>query len=728
MARMYVWIGSMVCRALVLTSLVSVAAASEPAFRLHTLNSDSAHNACAVFDVNRDGRLDVVAGGWWYEAPDWKRHFVREVEMIRGRYDDYSHLPLDINGDGWLDLISANYRSQSIYWVEHPGPSLGPWRSHVVDRPGAMETGRLADIDGDGRLDLLPNGLEFAAWWEINAAEQTPKWVRHELPREIAGHGIGFGDLDGDGRGDIVASRGWLKAPADPRTGRWVFRPEFRLDRDGSIPILVLDVDQDGDNDIVWGRGHTIGLYWLEQKSDRAAGANSTWERHAIDTSWSQPHSILLADIDSDGQQDLVAGKRYMGHDGKDPGEFDPLVAYWYTFDVGKRVWRRNVISAGSPAGFGLDPKAADLDDDGDTDIVVSDRSGLYWFEQLSNGTEDAAPGDSPQYSSHDRLMVYLDDDGEEHPIEKPIELGIRRSHILAGMQRAMGSLPDSSSRVPLDLEMMSETDTGNYLRRKITFSSESNDRVPAYLLVPKNLTKPTAAMLCLHQATRIGKDEPAGLGGKPSLHYAHELAERGYICIVPDYPSFGDYAYEFETDGAHHASGSIKAVWNNIRCIDVLETLEQVDRDKIGCIGHSLGGHNGLFTAVFDQRIQAVVTSCGFTAFHHYYGGDLAGWTSPTYMPRIRDQYDSDSDRVPFDFYEVLAAIAPRAVFVNAPQRDSNFELAGVKAVVDGVQQVYDLRGAGDQLKLVTPDAAHDFPDEIREASYDWLDGRLQQ
>jgi dienelactone hydrolase len=160
---------------------------------------------------------------------------------------------------------------------------------------------------------------------------------------------------------------------------------------------------------------------------------------------------------------------------------------------------------------------------------------------------------------------------------------------------------------------------------------------------------------------------------------------------------------------------------------VDVLESMPEVDRDRIGCIGHSLGGHNSLFTAVFDQRLRAVVTSCGFTAFHHYYGGNLAGWTSDRYMPRIRDVWKNDPNQVSFDFYEVLAAIAPRGVFINAPLHDDNFDVEGVKKVVASVAQVHQLIGKSENLVALYPDSAHDFPDAVREQAYAWLEGQLK-
>ena len=170
-----------------------------------------------------------------------------------------------------------------------------------------------------------------------------------------------------------------------------------------------------------------------------------------------------------------------------------------------------------------------------------------------------------------------------------------------------------------------------------------------------------------------------------------------------------------------------MKAIWNNIRGVDLLISLPYVNSDRIGCIGHSLGGHNSLYTAAFDQRLRAVVTSCGFDPFHHYMGGKLAGWTSDRYMPRIRDLYDNDPDKMPFDFYEVLAAICPRAVFINAPLHDSNFKVDGVRAAVAEVGKAYELRSAREKLVAKYPDSGHDFPDAIREEVYDWLAKQLK-
>lgn len=340
------------------------------------------------------------------------------------------------------------------------------------------------------------------------------------------------------------------------------------------------------------------------------------------------------------------------------------------------------------------------------------------------------APQSSVHYPDHSKLLILRSTNGEEQSITNAAGWSKRVEHIRAGMELAMGPLPDSSKKVALNVERVSEEATPKYTRIKLRYTPEEGDRVPAWLLVPKTL--PTSgrapAMLCLHQTVPIGKDEPAGLGGKPSLHYAHELAQRGYVCLVPDYPSFGEYAYDFKTQGSHYGGGSMKAIWNNIRAVDLLESLPQVDKNAIGVIGHSLGGHNSLFTAVFEPRLKAVVTSCGYTPFHDYYGGKVAGWTSDRYMPRIRDVYENNADKLPFDFYEVLSAIAPRGIYSCSPTRDANFDIAGVRKAVAEAGKVFELLGAKDRLVLDAPEAEHDFPQAQRDAAYAWLDKLLSE
>ncbi len=353
----------------------------ELTFKLHEINKEALYSSVATMDVDKDGLLDIVHGGTWYEAPDWEPHFVTEVEVINGRPDGYSHLEIDVNQDGWQDIVHVNFRSKSIYWLEHPGAELGEWPKHIVDVPGPMETGRLHDVDGDGQMDLVPSAWEFAAWYEIIPEEKGGElqWVRHEINPEGAGHGSGFGDINGDGRGDYVGTKGWAEAPEDPRNGQWTWHAEFELGRT-SMPIVVADVDEDGDSDLIYAIGHDYGVYWEEQST---IDGKRNWTKHLIDSTWSQGHSPLWVDLDNNGRKEFVAGKRYWAHEGKDPGATDPLVIYRYEFDPTQKAFQRYTIQANGPAGTGLDPKAIDLDKDGDLDLVLPGRSGLYWYENL---------------------------------------------------------------------------------------------------------------------------------------------------------------------------------------------------------------------------------------------------------------------------------------------------------------------------------------------------------
>jgi dienelactone hydrolase len=274
---------------------------------------------------------------------------------------------------------------------------------------------------------------------------------------------------------------------------------------------------------------------------------------------------------------------------------------------------------------------------------------------QWAAGVALAADAAVPTYREHQVLSYYLDAGGAQRPIRSIADWNIRRAHILAHMQAVMGPLPRPARPVPLDVRVLEEVSLGPIVRRKIDYHTDSaTRRVSAYLFLPAKGLAKNPAVLCLHQTVKVGKVEPAGLGGKPDLHYALELAERGYVTLAPDYPSFGDYAYDFDPkDG--YVSGTRKAIYDNIRAIDLLQALPDVDRDRIGCIGHSLGGHNAIFTAVFEPRIRAVVSNCGFTRFHKYFSGKLKGWSSPRYMPRIASDYANDPNRVPFDFTEIV-------------------------------------------------------------------------
>jgi dienelactone hydrolase len=338
-----------------------------------------------------------------------------------------------------------------------------------------------------------------------------------------------------------------------------------------------------------------------------------------------------------------------------------------------------------------------------------------------------AADDAATRYPDHQDLSYYLDASGARRPVRTPADWQRRREHVLAGMQQVMGPLPKADQRVPLEMRTEEEVRVGDLVRRKITYQTSPGHRIAAYLFLPPLPEgRQAPAMLCLHPTGELGKGIVSGLGGKANRQYALELAQRGYVTLAPDYPTFGDYAWELKPDGGWQ-SGTMRAIWDNIRSVDLLQSLPEVDGERIGAIGHSLGGHNAIFTAVFEPRIKAVVSSCGFTRFHKYYEGKLAGWTSPRYMPRIATVYGNDPDRVPFDFPELLAALAPRAFFTNSPLRDANFEVSGVRDCMAAAKPVFALHGVPGNLVAIYPDVEHDFPDDAREQAYAFLDRQLK-
>ncbi len=304
-------------------------------------------------------------------------------------------------------------------------------------------------------------------------------------------------------------------------------------------------------------------------------------------------------------------------------------------------------------------------------------------------------------------------------------EWAVRRERILVNVQLVMGPLPVERDKVPLDVKVSEVVDLPRYVRKKLTFAVEKDDRVPAYLLIPKKREGKLPGVLVLHQTIAIGKDEPAGLGTQENKRIGVHLVERGFVCLCPDYPSFGEYRYDFAK--SKYKSGSMKAIWNNRRALDLLASLPEVDAERLGCIGHSLGGHNTMFTALFDSRIKACVSNCGFTSFSKYYGGKLKGWTSARYMPLIASKYGMKPDKMPFDFPELVSALAPRAFLAVAPLHDDNFEVSGVRDCIAAARPVYDLLHAKEKLKAYYPDCKHDFPPEARKIAYEWLDRWLK-
>jgi acetyl esterase/lipase len=320
--------------------------------------------------------------------------------------------------------------------------------------------------------------------------------------------------------------------------------------------------------------------------------------------------------------------------------------------------------------------------------------------------------------------------------IENSVSHKKKREHILRNMEKVMGKLPSRSNLPPFDIKYTDSLKQEKFIRYTLNFAVAGDERLPVYLYVPiqRGSIQKIPAMLVLHGTSELGKGVVDGQGPLPNRAHARELAERGYVVIAPDYPSFGDLKdHNFDTD--RYESATMQAIFNHMRCIDLLQTRIDVDPENIGVIGHSLGGHNAMFIAAFDTRLKVAVSSSGWTQFEYYnigeegskkYGGRLGPWAQTRYMPLIRTKYKLDSKLIPFNFNDVISAIAPRAFFSVSPLKDANFDVNGVRAGISLVEKVYMNLKVPDRLQVRYPNSGHDFPVENRKEVYSFLDRTL--
>ena len=431
--------------------LLSPSPTRSPDIPFRSLPIDNgASETAAVADVNKDGKLYIISGENWYQAPAWTKHKFRELNFTNNYYDNFSDLPVDVDGDGYPDLVRVTWFAKKISWWKNPGrsatktrvrpatttsgtsgaPVAGAtvgfgasgspgisdefWQEADIHTGFNIEFAVLADMDNDGKANEVvaqENGTP-QAWYEA----RNGAWVAHVVSDKSYGHGIGAGDINGDKRTDILTPRGWLEAPVDPRSGNWIFHADWEA-INVALPVSgppaavtppaqpkllelgflhVLDVNGDGRNDVIAGAGHNYGLFWFEQAKD------GQFARRTIDASWSQAHASTVVDLNGDGRTDIVTGKRFMAHNGSDPGEKEPLGVYWYEYvkadasaiaagQPATGEWIKHVIDYGGRMGGGMQIPAVDIDGDGDVDIVCPGKSGLFLVENLTKGPGNRA-------------------------------------------------------------------------------------------------------------------------------------------------------------------------------------------------------------------------------------------------------------------------------------------------------------------------------------------------
>ena len=371
--------------ALSLFGIIALFGAHPVKFEMQLLAVD-ANEGVAVADYDKDGKLDVSAGRNWYRNPGksgvWVPRPLRIMEDRGGYAHSNGEHAHDVDGDGWIDVVSNSFWLPEVNWYRNPGKKGLKWgllweRNLLMDtKQKTNELCQLLDIDGDGKREWIANQWNKKAPTIVWHQDEKGKFKGHTIGPQ-SGHGIGFGDLNNDGRSDIVIGTGWYERPeGDPYAGPWKFHKSWT--KSLSCPVLIRDVNGDGKSDLIWGNGHDYGVFaWLAKGFDDKG--DFLYDEVKIDDSFSQAHALHFADLDGDGVDELITGKRVYGHNGRDPGANDIPVVMYYTWDKEFKTFGKYVAAKG--AGIGLHIVTADLDADGDLEIVVPGKEGtqILW-------------------------------------------------------------------------------------------------------------------------------------------------------------------------------------------------------------------------------------------------------------------------------------------------------------------------------------------------------------
>ena len=378
----------------------SAEAASPVRFEKRVLAEQYYCDGINAADFDRDGRMDITAGPYWYAGPEFTKkrevYAAKPFETAPGPTNSMFSFVHDFNGDGWPDiLVLGRVHLHPAHWYENPQGKPGLWPRHYVFERVQGESPAFADVDRDGRPELL------ALWeqrWGLIRPDRTDAYrpwsfkpITAPGPWQQFYHGEGVGDINGDGRVDVVLNDGWWEQPPPDRAGEpWTAHPfRFSTDR-GGAQILVYDVDGDGDNDVITAlNAHGWGLAWFEQVREQAKvafrqhkimGDRSEESRYGI--AFSQPHALALADLNGDGLQDIVVGKRLWAHGPKGDVEPNaPPVLYWFQLVRASGKTAKYVPRfIDDHSGVGAQVTVVDVNGDSRPDILTVSKLGGFVF------------------------------------------------------------------------------------------------------------------------------------------------------------------------------------------------------------------------------------------------------------------------------------------------------------------------------------------------------------
>lgn len=389
--------------------LLAVPAIAEPkiTWKKTVLDDKFRSEGSAVADVNKDGKIDVLNGEYWYEAPDWKKHELQPPmdhgTGEKGYSRSFACWTDDINGDGFPDLIVIDFPGAPCYWMENPKGADGHWKKHTIWHSACNETPTYVDLFGNGKRVLLmgwqPKGKDTEgqmayfvpgkdpnALWEMHAISEpsSPPQLKEGKPipntgREIPGtrrfsHGLGVGDVNGDGKLDVICTGGWWEQPSKITDKPWSFHPA-NLGPEAA-DMFVLDMDGDGKADVLSSSAHKFGIWWHQQRAGK--GHPSFMKKDLFKDLVSETHAMHFQDIDGDGLKDLITGKRYWSHGRSEPGADKAAMLYWFKASkAADGTVKFTPMEIDNNSGVGTQFVVADINGDKLLDVVVSNKKGV---------------------------------------------------------------------------------------------------------------------------------------------------------------------------------------------------------------------------------------------------------------------------------------------------------------------------------------------------------------